>query len=71
MDDGDSKKSNIFKRVIANASDVLPTVWLRLPIQADNGGKWIILDGRRYILWNVRFFLALLYFAIQALKNSA
>lgn len=69
MDDGDSKKPNIFKRAIAHVSDVLPTIWLRLPIQADNGGKWIVLDSRRYLLWNFRFFLAVLYFAVQALKG--
>lgn len=62
------KEINNLKRRIAHVSDVLPTVWVRLPFQVDHGGNWLILGSRSYLLWNLRVVLCLLYFVVQALK---
>ena len=59
----------ILKGHLANACDVLPTLWVRFPFQIDNGGQWIILGGRSYLLWNLRIVFCLLYFAVQAFKQ--
>ncbi len=64
------KQANSPKRRIVDASDVLPTVWVRLPFQVDNGGNWLILGSRSYLLWNLRIVLCLLYFAVQVFKQS-
>lgn len=64
------KKANSLERRITHASDVLPTLWVRLPFQVDNGGHWLILGSRSYLLWNLRIVLCLLYFAVQILKQS-
>ena len=66
--EGDSKTIEKIKRWLFNVSHVLPTIWLRLPIQIDNGSKWILLDSRRYLLFNFRMLLAIIYIAIQTLK---
>jgi hypothetical protein len=57
------------KRRIFDAGNVLPTVWVRLPFQVDNGGNWLILEGRSYLLWNLRIILCLLYLAVQIFKQ--
>lgn len=59
----------VLKGYLAYVSDVLPTLWVRLPFQIDNGGNWIVLGGRSYLLWNLRVFLCLLYFAVQIFKQ--
>lgn len=64
------KQANSPKRRIPNVSDVLPTVWVRLPFQVDNGGNWLILEGRSYLLWNLRVLLCILYFAVQIFKQT-
>ena len=64
----EQKKAKGLKRLFVNVGDVLPTLWVRLPFQIDNGGNWIVLDSRRYLLWNFRVFLCLLYFTVQLLK---
>ncbi len=66
--ESDSKTIKTLQRIISDVSNVLPTFWIRLPVQIDNGGNWIILGSRRYFLWNFRIFLAILYFIIQAIK---
>ena len=58
------------KRRIPNAGDVLPTVWVRFPLQVDHGGNWLILEGRSYLLWNLRVLLCILYLAVQIFKQS-
>jgi len=66
--ESDSKTITKIKRNILNVSNVLPTIWIRFPFQADNGSKWIILDSRHYLLLNFRIILALVYIVIQTLK---
>lgn len=79
MDDGDSKKQiqtaskqgaqvNAFQRYFSNVSDVLSTIWVRCPIQTDNGCERVLLDCRRSILFNFRLFLVIVYIAYEALK---
>jgi len=63
------EKTSKFKRRIFDVSNVLPTVWVRFPFQVDNGGSWLILGSRSYLLWNLRIVLCLLYFAIQIFKQ--
>ena len=74
MGDGDhveknKKEAKGLKRHIFDARNVLPTFWVRFPFQIDHGGKWLILGSRSYLLWNLRIFLCILYFAIQAVKQ--
>ena len=57
------------KRRIIDAGNVLPTLWVRFPFQIDNGGNWIILGGRSYLLWNLRILFCILYFAVQIFKQ--
>lgn len=64
----DKKEAKSLKGHIFDVGNVLPTIWLRLPFQVDNGGQWIILGGRSYLLWNLRILFCLLYFAVQAFK---
>jgi hypothetical protein len=64
------KKAKSPKGLFAYVSDVLPTLWVRLPFQIDNGGNWIILGGRSYLLWNLRIVFCILYFAVQIFKQS-
>jgi hypothetical protein len=63
------KEINNLKRRLPNAGNVLPTFWVRLPFQVDNGGNWLILGSRSYLLWNLRIVFCILYFAVQALKQ--
>jgi hypothetical protein len=63
------KKTKIPKGIILDACNVFPTIWIRRIVQADNGAKWIILDSRRYLLWNFRILLWVLYIAFQAIKE--
>ena len=64
------KKAKSLKGNFFDACNVLPTLWVRLPIQAHHGANWIILDSRRYLLWNFRLLLCLLYIAVQAIKQG-
>jgi len=66
--EGDSKTIKKIKRTISDVSNVLFAFWLRFCFQIDNGHKWILLDSRRYLLFNFRMLLAIIYFAIQAFK---
>ena len=50
------KEANSLTRDIIDACNVLPTLWLRCVVQADYGAKWIVLDSRRCVLFNFRFF---------------
>jgi hypothetical protein len=76
MDDGDSKQKttrnktiNTIQRYIANVSNVLSPIWVRRPIQINNGHQWIILGSRYRFLFYFRVFLVILYCAYQIFKN--
>ena len=69
--DGDSKQKKETRGLqadIADAGNVLFTIWLRHVVQNDHGSNWIILDGRRSLLLGFRFFLVVLYTAYEILK---
>ena len=79
MDDGDSKNkthktqqkktTDIVQGLITDVSNVFSPVWLRRSIQANNGYKWFLLDGRCRFLFYFRMLLVILYITIQIFKN--
>ncbi len=77
MDDGDeqtqkTKKQGeqigVIQRYLANVSNVLSPVWIRRPIQANNGSEWFILGCRCSLLLHFRMFLVILYLTYEVLK---
>lgn len=69
MESDKRKKIKKAERVFSDAGNVLSTIWLRCSFPFNNGPHWVILDSRRYFLWNFRMFLVILYLTIQALKQ--
>ena len=78
MDDGDIKKNkqvkrkrtqnNFIQRYISNVSNVLSPLWIRRPIQINNGYEWFILGSRYNFLFNFRMFLVVVFLIIQIFK---
>ena len=78
MDDDDSeknknikrktKKINALQRYVAYVSNVLLTTWVRCTIQANDGTDRFVLGCRRYLLFNFRMFLVVLYLTYEILK---
>jgi hypothetical protein len=78
MDDGDSKENkqikrkgtqvNFLQRYISNVSDVLSPLWIRRPIQINNGCEWFILGSRYNFLFNFRLFLVVVFLIVQIFK---
>jgi hypothetical protein len=78
MDDGDSKnnqevkrerkKVNTLQRYFSYVSNVFSSVWVRRPIQTDNGSKWFVLGCRCSLLFNFRMFLVVVYLTYEAFK---
>jgi hypothetical protein len=78
MDDGDSKKNkqikrkrtqtNFLQRYISNVSNVLSPLWIRRPIQINNGLEWFILGSRYSFLFGFRLFLVVVFLIIQIFK---
>ncbi len=78
MDDGDIKKNkqvkrkrtqiNFIQRYISNVSNVLSPLWVRRPIQINNGFEWFILGSRFNFLFNFRLFLVVVFLIIQIFK---
>jgi hypothetical protein len=65
-----SKREEItfIQRYITNVGDVLSPLWLRRPIQIDNGYKWFVLGSRFYFLFYFRMFLVVLYISYEVFK---
>jgi hypothetical protein len=65
-----SKREEItfIQRYITNVGDVLSPLWLRRPIQIDNGYKWFVLGSRFRFLFYFRMFLVVLYISYEILK---
>jgi len=65
-----SKREEItfIQRYIANVGNVLSPIWLRRPIQIDNGYKWFVLGSRFRFLFYFRMFLVVLYISYEILK---
>ena len=78
MDDGDSKKDkqikrkgtqvNFLQRYISNVSDVLSPLWIRRPIQINNGYEWFILGSRYRFLFYFRLFLVVVFLIVEIFK---
>lgn len=77
MDEGDKqtkktkrqeRKNGIIQRYLANVSDVLSAVWVRRPLQTDNGSEWFVLGCRYSLLLHFRVFLVVLYLTYEAFK---
>lgn len=78
MDDGDIEKNkqvkrkrtqnNFIQRYISNVSNVLSPLWIRRPIQINNGYEWFILGSRYNFLFNFRLFLVVVFLIIQIFK---
>ena len=78
MDDGDIKKNkqikrkrtqiNFIQRYISNVSNVLSPLWIRRPIQINNGYEWFILGSRYNFLFNFRLFLVVVFLIVQIFK---
>jgi len=63
-----TKEDRTTSSSISNACDVFSAVWLRCAIQADNGFKWLVLDGRPGFLLGFRLLLVILYLTYSNLK---
>lgn len=77
MDDGDQKTTkisrqkrtfNLLQGLLTDVSYVLPTVWLRRPIQVNYGPNWILLGRGRRFLFYLRSVFIIVYFLIQTFK---
>ena len=62
------KETSIIQRYITNVSDVLSPIWLRRPVQINNGHQWFILGSRYRFLFYFRMFLVGLYISYEILK---
>ena len=61
-------KIDPLSRYISNVSDVLSPIWVRRPIQIDNGFEWFVLGSRYRFLFHFRLLLVVLYLAYEAFK---
>jgi hypothetical protein len=78
MDDGDSKEDkqikrkgtqvNFLQRYISNVSDVFSPLWLRRPIQINNGLEWFILGSRYRFLFYFRLLLVVVFLIVEIFK---
>ena len=59
---------NFLQRYISNVGNVLSPIWLRRPIQINNGYKWFVLGSRFHFLFYFRMFLVVLYISYEILK---
>jgi hypothetical protein len=62
------KETNFIQRYVANVGNVLSPIWLRRPIQINNGYKWFVLGSRFHFLFYFRMFLVVLYISYEVLK---
>ena len=62
------QKANILQRYVTNVSNVLSTSWVRCTIQANDGTDRFVLGSRRYLLFNFRMFLVILYITYEIFK---
>jgi hypothetical protein len=61
-------KTGAIQRYIFNVSDVLSPIWVRRPIQINNGYEWFVLGSRYRFLFYFRLFLVGLYISYEVLK---
>ena len=59
---------NVLQRYVSNVSNVLSPIWLRRPIQINNGFEWFVLGCRYRFLFYFRMFLVILYITYETFK---
>ena len=64
----ENQKINVLQRYISNVSDVLSPIWVRRPIQVNNGSEWFVLGCRYRFLFYFRLFLVVLYISYEIFK---
>lgn len=62
------KEDNFLQRYVSYVSNVLSPIWIRRPIQIDNGLNWFVLGSRYRFLFNFRMFLVVLYITYETFK---
>ena len=62
------KEDNFLQRYVSYVSNVLSPIWIRRPIQIDNGLNWFVLGCRYRFLFNFRMFLVVLYITYETFK---
>jgi hypothetical protein len=63
-----TQKIGVIQRYIFNVSNVLSPIWVRRPIQINNGYEWFVLGSRYRFLFYFRLFLVGLYISYEVLK---
>ena len=63
-----TQKIGVIQRYIFNVSNVLSPIWVRRPIQINNGYEWFVLGSRYRFLFYFRLFLVSLYISYEVLK---
>ena len=64
----EKKSIDVIQRYITNVGNVLSPIWLRRPVQVNNGFEWFILDSRYSFLLYFRLFLVILYISYEIFK---
>jgi hypothetical protein len=59
---------SFLQRYVSNVSDVLSTSWVRCTVQDNDGSDRFVLGSRRYLLFNFRVFLVILYITYETFK---
>ena len=59
---------NVLQRYVSNVSNVLSPLWIRRPIQINNGFEWFVLGCRYRFLFYFRMFLVVLYITYETFK---
>jgi hypothetical protein len=59
---------SFLQRYVSNVSDVLSTSWVRCSVQDNDGSDRFVLGSRRYLLFNFRVFLVILYITYETFK---
>jgi hypothetical protein len=62
------KEISFLQRYVSNVGDVLSPIWVRRPIQINNGFEWFVLGSRYRFLFYFRMFLVVLYISYEILK---
>ena len=62
------QETSFLQRYVSNVSNVLSTSWVRCTVQDNDGSDRFVLGSRRYLLFNFRVFLVILYITYETFK---
>ena len=62
------QETSFLQRYVSNVSNVLSTSWVRCSVQDNDGSDRFVLGSRRYLLFNFRVFLVILYITYETFK---